>query len=139
MCIYTQSLARIRNAWLCHIRCSLFALQFSVFKMKRFWGLRGSRLNIATILMVVCPAYLCYGYNQAVTGGVLTLESFVKVFPQLDTINTTGAQNKYNENIQGLSLLGCWIICSLAHMLRYRHGNVHHWWCVWCVVYNILG
>jgi len=38
---------------------------------------------------------------------VLTLESFVKVFPQLDTINTTGAQNKYNGNIQGPSPLCC--------------------------------
>jgi hypothetical protein len=107
--------------------------------MKRFWGLRGSRLNIATILMVVCPAYLCYGYNQAVTGGVLTLESFVKVFPQLDTIDTTGAQNTYNENIQGLSPLCCWIIRPPAHILRYRHGHVHHWWCVWCAVHHLLG
>lgn len=65
---------------------------------QRFWGLRGSRLNLATIWMVVCPAYMCYGYNQAVAGGVLTLESFVKVFPEIDTINTTGVQNKFNSN-----------------------------------------
>ncbi len=103
MHIYTKTRRRIRNALSCYHRCSIIVLHFQWFKMKRFWGLRGSRLNIATILMVVCPAYLCYGYNQAVTGGVLTLESFVNVFPQLDTINTTGAQSKFNENIQGLS------------------------------------
>lgn len=111
----------------------------SVSEMKRFWGLRGSRLNIATILMVVCPAYLCYGYNQAVTGGVLTLESFVKVFPQLDTINTTGSQNTYNENIQGLSSFCCCVKRPLTHILRYRHGNVHHWRCVWRAVHNAHG
>lgn len=69
--------------------------------MQRFWGFRGSRLNAATIVLIVMPAFLCFGYNQAVAGGVLTLESFVSTFPQLDTVNTTGAQAHYNSTIQG--------------------------------------
>ncbi|KAJ6109949.1 hypothetical protein N7486_002184 [Penicillium sp. IBT 16267x] len=69
--------------------------------MGRYFGLRGSRLHLATVLLVVCPAYICFGYNLAVAGGLLTLPSFVEQFPQLDTINTTGAQNKLNSNIQG--------------------------------------
>jgi hypothetical protein len=83
----------------------------------RFWGLRGSRLNLATIWMVDCPAYMCYGYNQAVAGGVLTLESFVKVFPEIDTINTTGVQNKFNSNIQGLSLTARLQACNPCSLI----------------------
>ena len=73
--------------------------------MQRYWGLRGSRLNLATIFLVVLPAYVCYGYNQAVAGGILTLRSFVSTFPEMDTVYTTGAENKFNSNIQGLSPL----------------------------------
>lgn len=73
--------------------------------MGRYFGLRGSSLNIATILLVVCPAYICFGYNLAVAGGMLTLQSFVDQFPQMDTISTKGAQNKLNSDIQGLSCL----------------------------------
>jgi hypothetical protein len=71
--------------------------------MGRYFGFRGSRLQMATVFLVVCPAYICMGYNMAVAGGLLTLPSFVEQFPQLDTINTTGAQNKLNANIQGPS------------------------------------
>lgn len=69
--------------------------------MKRYFGLRGSSLNHATIILVVCPAFLCFGYNQAVAGGVLTLRSFVQTFPEMDTLNTTGAKEHYNSTIQG--------------------------------------
>ena len=69
--------------------------------MQKYWGLRGSRLNSGTIALIVGPAFLCYGYNQAVAGGVLTLQSFVQTFPRMDTINTTGAQKHFNSKIQG--------------------------------------
>ncbi|KAJ5433629.1 uncharacterized protein N7458_012785 [Penicillium daleae] len=69
--------------------------------MGRYFGFRGSRLQIATVFLVVCPAYICFGYNLAVAGGLLTLPSFMEQFPQLNTINITGAQNQLNSNIQG--------------------------------------
>lgn len=73
--------------------------------MKKYFGFRGSRLNHATIYLIVCPAFLCFGWNQAVVGGVLTLTSFVKTFPDMDTINLTGnltsAQILVNSRIQG--------------------------------------
>jgi hypothetical protein len=71
--------------------------------MGRYFGFRGSRLHMAAVFLVVCPAYICMGYSLAVAGGLLTLPSFVEQFPQLDTINTTGPQNKLNANIQGPS------------------------------------
>ncbi|PYI06706.1 general substrate transporter [Aspergillus sclerotiicarbonarius CBS 121057] len=69
--------------------------------MQPYFGLRGALLNRAIIWLVVCPAFVCYGYNQGVTGGLLTLQSFAKTFPQMNTLTTTGAQQHYNSTIQG--------------------------------------
>ncbi|GKZ66052.1 hypothetical protein AnigIFM50267_010891 [Aspergillus niger] len=69
--------------------------------MQPYFGLRGALLNRAIIWLVVCPAFVCYGYNQGVTGGLLTLESFAETFPQMNTLTTTGAQQHYNSTIQG--------------------------------------
>jgi len=66
-----------------------------------FFGLRGNSLNAATIVLIVMPAFTCFGYNQAVAGGVLTLKAFVQTFPEMDTVFTTGAQQHYNSTIQG--------------------------------------
>lgn len=68
--------------------------------MQRYWGLRGSKLN-AAIWGLACFCIMIFGYNQAVAGGVLTTESFQRQFPQIDTIDTTGSQEKYNSTIQG--------------------------------------
>lgn len=71
--------------------------------MQKYWGLRGSRIITAALVLIVGPAYTCYGYNQAVAGNVLTLQSFVHSFPGIDTINVTGAQESHNSTIQGKS------------------------------------
>ncbi|ATY61073.1 MFS sugar [Cordyceps militaris] len=72
--------------------------------MAEFLGLRGPALSRAIIWLVVCPAFTCYGYNISVAGGLLTLQSFVQMFPLLDTINTTGSQQSHNSTIQGTVL-----------------------------------
>jgi MFS family permease len=69
--------------------------------MKQYLGLRGKQLSRAALFLVVSPAFLCYGYNQAVLGGVLTLDSFVEAFPAMDTVHTEGQQQTKNANIQG--------------------------------------
>lgn len=56
-------------------------------------GLRGSALQIA-IGVIAGMDFLLFGYDQGVTGGLLTLESFNSVFP---TIATSGP---YYDNIQ---------------------------------------
>lgn len=53
---------------------------------------------MATILLVVFPAYMCFGYNLAVAGGLLTMPSFIEQFPKMDTVNNT---SKFNSNVQG--------------------------------------
>ncbi|TQS31655.1 hypothetical protein Golomagni_08057, partial [Golovinomyces magnicellulatus] len=76
-------------------------------------NLRGRSLLTFMVMTVVCPAYMLLGYNNAVVGGLLDLESFVKVFPETDTINTKGHKKDSNALIQGtvvsLYLVGCMI------------------------------
>lgn len=48
---------------------------------------------------------MIFGYNQAVAGGVLTTVSFQRQFPEMDTIDTTGAEQHHNATIQGRSRL----------------------------------
>lgn len=79
---------------------------FDIGTMPPYFGLRGTSLSRAIIFLVVCPAFVTYGYNLSVAGGLLTLQPFVKTFPELDTLNTEGAQQRHNSTIQGtLSLL----------------------------------
>ncbi|KAJ5887203.1 hypothetical protein N7504_011250 [Penicillium tannophilum] len=69
--------------------------------MAPYFGLRGPALSRAIMWMVVCPSFLTYGYNQGVTGGLLTLKAFAEQFPQMNTLTTTGAEERYNSTIQG--------------------------------------
>lgn len=69
--------------------------------MAPYFGLRGAALSRAIMWLVVCPAFVTYGYNQGVTGGLLTLKSFAEEFPQMNTLTTTGSEKHYNSTIQG--------------------------------------
>lgn len=66
------------------------------------FGLRGRSLLTFMVMTVVCPAYMLLGYNNAVMGGLLDLESFVELFPQTDTVNTEGHEKASNALIQGI-------------------------------------
>lgn len=72
--------------------------------MQKYWGLRGSRITIAALVLIVGPAYTCFGYNQGVAGNVLTLPTFIETFPSLDTVTTTGKQEQHNSTVQGIVL-----------------------------------
>ncbi|KAK5116745.1 hypothetical protein LTR62_007419 [Meristemomyces frigidus] len=47
------------------------------------------------------PAYILFGWNNAVAGPLLDLPSWVQTFPRIDTANTTGAQSENNARVQG--------------------------------------
>ena len=68
---------------------------------KIYLGLRGRSLIWMMIMTVVFPAYFMAGYNNAVAGGLLTLDSFVAVFPTIDTVHTKGAAQAHAATIQG--------------------------------------
>ncbi|KAJ7171734.1 putative MFS sugar transporter [Mycena crocata] len=66
-----------------------------------YFGLRGTALNAALIWAVVMPAFLLFGYNNSVAGGLLDLPAWTALFPQIDTTHTVGARKAHNSHIQG--------------------------------------
>ena len=58
--------------------------------------------SVTIVLGIVgATAFALQGYDQSVMNGLLTLSDWVETFPQIDTINTTGAQEAHNSTIQG--------------------------------------
>jgi hypothetical protein len=70
-----------------------------------FYGLRGKSLNTFIVWAVICPAYILFGWNNALAGGLLDLESWIQTFPRIDTLTTTGEQNADNSRVQGKNLI----------------------------------
>ncbi|CAG8365343.1 unnamed protein product [Penicillium salamii] len=64
-------------------------------------NLQGSQLLVALVALIVAPSFILFGYNQAVLGSLLSLKSWVAVFPAIDTVDTTGAQKSHNSTSQG--------------------------------------
>jgi hypothetical protein len=88
--------------------------------MKPYYGLSGTQLNIA-IACIAGTDFALFGYDQVrpticalgpnliaytsqgVMGGLLTLPSFLKVFPEIDTQNPPpGSSATQASNIQGM-------------------------------------
>ncbi|KAJ5865015.1 hexose carrier protein [Penicillium soppii] len=66
-----------------------------------YMGLTGRALRLAQMMLIVAPAFFVFGYNQAGTGPLATLPSWVATFPQIDTINTEGAMKAHNSTGKG--------------------------------------
>lgn len=50
---------------------------------RKFLGLRGTKLQIA-VGVIAGLDFLLFGYDQGVTGGLLTIPAFYKTFPEID-------------------------------------------------------
>lgn len=75
----------------------------------KYFGLRGTGLNVL-ISIIAGLDFLLFGYDQGVMGGLLTLNSFVRTFPEIDTtkagtMGLTADQKSTRSNVQGVSLL----------------------------------
>jgi MFS family permease len=64
-------------------------------------GLSGKTLQTAQLLLVVLPAFVLFGYNQSGVGGLLSLRDWNDHFPEINTIDTTGAEKSSNSTKQG--------------------------------------
>ncbi|KAL3418168.1 Sugar transporter STL1-like protein 11 [Phlyctema vagabunda] len=64
--------------------------------------LRGHKLSVAQIGLVVAPSFVLFGYNQAGVGGLLSLPAWTALYPEIDTTNTVGAEKSHNATIQGV-------------------------------------
>lgn len=67
-----------------------------------FLGLRGTLLTLAQLFLVVCPAFILFGYNQTNVAGLATLPDWVEHFPRIDTETIEGVQKSNNATIQGV-------------------------------------
>ncbi|KAH0385417.1 general substrate transporter, partial [Aureobasidium melanogenum] len=80
---------------------------------KKYYGLTGTNLNIA-VGIIAGLDFLLFGYDQGVMGGLLTLKSFNRTFPEIDVdFPPHGRSSAYTSTIQGISVasynLGCFV------------------------------
>ncbi|KAK1144773.1 hypothetical protein N8T08_004784 [Aspergillus melleus] len=61
----------------------------------------GKTLRLAQALLIVAPAFILFGYNQAGVGPLATLQTWVEQFPSIDTVNTEGAEKSTNSTRKG--------------------------------------
>ncbi|PWY77874.1 general substrate transporter [Aspergillus eucalypticola CBS 122712] len=59
-------------------------------------------LSLAQLILVVCPAFILFGYNHAGVGGLVSVEDWTTTFPEIDTIHTSGAVKSHNLTVQGV-------------------------------------
>jgi hypothetical protein len=77
-----------------------------------YFGLRGTRLQIAVGVLAGLD-FLLFGYDQGVTGGLLTLVSFRSTFPEIDQYDPTisAATKSARSTYEGITVasynLGC--------------------------------
>ncbi|ETN38045.1 uncharacterized protein HMPREF1541_07668 [Cyphellophora europaea CBS 101466] len=91
----------------------------------KFFGLRGTKLNLA-ISVTAGLDFLLFGYDQGVTGGLLTLPSFTATFPEIDTTKTDGlsqSQIDHKSTIQGISVASYNVGCFAGAILCIFIGN----------------
>ncbi|KEQ85987.1 general substrate transporter [Aureobasidium pullulans EXF-150] len=80
---------------------------------KKYYGLTGTKLNIA-VGVIAGLDFLLFGYDQGVMGGLLTLKSFTRTFPEINTQSPPRGQTaSYVSTVQGISIasynLGCFV------------------------------
>ncbi|KAL6702881.1 hypothetical protein ACN47E_000843 [Coniothyrium glycines] len=92
--------------------------------MKKFYGLRGLKLNIA-IAVIAGTDFALFGYDQGVMGGLLTLPSFVKYFPEIDTVNPPPGQTaSHVATIQAITVGAYTLGCFFGAVATIWLGNI---------------
>ncbi|OCK90430.1 sugar transporter STL1 [Cenococcum geophilum 1.58] len=69
----------------------------------RYFGLRGTPLNVGVGILAGLD-FLLFGYDQGVIGGLLTLPSFLRTFPELDVNAAPASRRSHVSTIQGISV-----------------------------------
>jgi len=95
---------------------------------KRFLGLNGTRLQIA-IGFLAGMDFLLFGYDQGVTGGLLTLDSFVKYFPEINTLESytegwSSAAKSNQSTRQGITVAAYNLGCFAGSIPTIWIGNI---------------
>ncbi|KAJ5344809.1 hypothetical protein N7541_007307 [Penicillium brevicompactum] len=95
---------------------------------KRFLGLNGTQLQVA-IGFLAGMDFLLFGYDQGVTGGLLTLESFVKYFPEINTLESytegwSSAAKSNQSTRQGITVAAYNLGCFAGSIPTIWIGNI---------------
>ncbi|WPH00781.1 general substrate transporter [Acrodontium crateriforme] len=94
--------------------------------MGKFYGLRGTRLNVAIAIVAGCD-FALFGYDQGVLGGLLTLNSFLKYFPQINTAPDPMPADfnaSHAANLQGITVGGYTLGCFFGAAATIWLGNM---------------
>ncbi|KAK6434905.1 hypothetical protein LTR95_008912 [Oleoguttula sp. CCFEE 5521] len=90
---------------------------------KKFYGLTGTRLNIA-IAVIAGTDFALFGYDQGVLGGLLTLPSFLRYFPEIDVYSKPKAEQGTASNVQGITVGGYTLGCFFGAVATIWLGNL---------------
>ncbi|OAA58926.1 Sugar/inositol transporter [Niveomyces insectorum RCEF 264] len=88
---------------------------------KQYLGLRGRKLQMAMLILVVAPSFILFGYNNGSTGGISGLPSFIAQFPQYNTDTGSPSKNAFNARVKGV-VTGCYdlgAVCGSLLCLTY--------------------
>lgn len=89
-----------------------------------YFGLRGTKLQIAVGVLAGLD-FLLFGYDQGVTGGLLTLVSFRNQFPSIDqnASDISAAEKSARSTYQGITVASYNLGCFFGML---RLGLVEH-------------
>ncbi|KAI7570339.1 hypothetical protein KC343_g11449, partial [Hortaea werneckii] len=93
--------------------------------IKKYYGLKGNALNL-TISFIAGLDFLLFGYDQGVTGGLLDLDSFIKYFPSITTVEGfTGSDlsAETRSTYQGIAVAAYNLGCFLGAVFTIFVGN----------------
>ncbi|TEA16362.1 Sugar transporter STL1 [Colletotrichum sidae] len=96
--------------------------------MGNYFGLRGKSLNYAISLVAGCD-FLLFGYDQGVTGGILTLPAFQQQFPTInpEDPDITSGEKTIRSTNQGIAVasynLGCFIGAVISIFISNKLGR----------------
>ncbi|KAL1895930.1 hypothetical protein Sste5346_005029 [Sporothrix stenoceras] len=82
----------------------------------KYLGFRGQKLHLAMLVLVVAPSFILFGYNNGSTGGIASLASFTKQFPDYNTTSGTPSVNAFHSRVKGV-VTGCYDLGAVVGSL----------------------
>ncbi|KAF2119380.1 sugar transporter STL1 [Lophiotrema nucula] len=90
---------------------------------KRYLGFKGNQLNWA-VSIIAGLDFLLFGYDQGVMGGLLTLGSFVRTFPEIDVGGAPLSERSHVSTIQGIAVASYNVGCFVGAIMCIWIGDV---------------
>lgn len=75
-----------------------------------------------TVWLIIATAamtYTLHGFSNSVTNGIITNETFLRQFPEIDTVHTHGKVQDHNSTMQGVTIGLYQVGCALGSFVCY--------------------